>query len=187
MSKDGLKACTIPKSCDGLITQTKFLDQNQFFNYLSQSRFSFLPQIHDASPRVSTQALALDVRVRTRVLNVTLVVLFNTWDVGMLELGVCVYDVRRCVPAVCAPRCFGLTCPLFALPFFFVNLSVSVATPKTCVRCQPLTRPPALEDGMRHATLNLALLTWPLIFVCCQLQLDKLGPTLSASVLRYQC
>jgi len=62
-NKQGTKACTIPKSCDGLITQTVYLDQNAFFGYLKQSRFSFLPQVHDASPRVSTQALSHDVPV----------------------------------------------------------------------------------------------------------------------------
>jgi hypothetical protein len=60
-SKDGKKACTIPPSCEGKILQTTFLDQRDFFGYLKNSRFSFLPQIHDASPRVSSQALSLDV------------------------------------------------------------------------------------------------------------------------------
>lgn len=63
VSKNGKKACTIPDSCKGKIIQTKYLDQQAYFNYLKQSRFAFLPQIHDASPRVSTQALAHDVPV----------------------------------------------------------------------------------------------------------------------------
>ncbi|CAE7501180.1 MFSD6, partial [Symbiodinium sp. CCMP2456] len=52
-----------PQSTDakGLITQTTFLSQDEFFAYVKQSRFLFLPQVHDASPRVITQALALDV------------------------------------------------------------------------------------------------------------------------------
>lgn len=60
-NKQGTKACTIPKSCDGLITQTTYLDQQGFFDYMKVSKFQFLPQVHDASPRVSTQALAHDV------------------------------------------------------------------------------------------------------------------------------
>jgi len=60
-SKDGRKACTIPKSCEGKMIQTTFLNQDQYFDYLRQSRFAFLPQVHDASPRVSTQALSVDV------------------------------------------------------------------------------------------------------------------------------
>jgi len=57
-------ACSIPASCKGLITQTPYLpNQQDYFTYLKQSRFAFLPQIHDASPRVSTQALALDVPI----------------------------------------------------------------------------------------------------------------------------
>ncbi|CAK9003574.1 unnamed protein product [Durusdinium trenchii] len=61
--KQGRKACRIPSSCNGLITQTTFLSQDEFFKYTRQSHFLFLPQVHDASPRVITQALALDVPV----------------------------------------------------------------------------------------------------------------------------
>jgi len=62
--KSGRKAYTIPDSCKGLMTQTTYLaNQQDYFNYLKNSRFAFLPQIHDASPRVSTQALAFDVPV----------------------------------------------------------------------------------------------------------------------------
>lgn len=60
-AKTGSRTCSIPKSCEGKITQTRFLSQDEFFNYVKQSRFLFVPQIHDASPRVTTQALALNV------------------------------------------------------------------------------------------------------------------------------
>jgi len=60
-SKNGKRACSIPDNCKGKMIQTTFLDQNEYFNYLKQSRFAYLPQVHDASPRVSTQALSLDV------------------------------------------------------------------------------------------------------------------------------
>merc|ERR1711988_1512111 len=57
-------ACSIPPTCKGKMIQTTYLaDQAVYFNYLKQSRFAFLPQIHDASPRVSSQALALDVPI----------------------------------------------------------------------------------------------------------------------------
>jgi len=62
--KAGKRACSIPKECEGKIIQTTYLqNQQDYFNYLKQSRFAFLPQVHDASPRVSTQALALDVPI----------------------------------------------------------------------------------------------------------------------------
>jgi hypothetical protein len=62
--KSGRRAYTIPESCKGRMTQTTYLaNQGDYFHYLKQSRFAFLPQIHDASPRVSTQALALDVPI----------------------------------------------------------------------------------------------------------------------------
>lgn len=63
-NKANTKAYSIPDSCKGKMTQTTYLpNQQEFFNYVKQSRFVFLPQIHDASPRVSTQALAHDVPI----------------------------------------------------------------------------------------------------------------------------
>lgn len=59
-NKANTKACTIPPTCADKIVQTTFLDQQQFFTYISKSRWVFLPQICDASPRVSTQALSMD-------------------------------------------------------------------------------------------------------------------------------
>jgi len=60
--KKDTRACTIPKSCEGKIVQTTFLaDQNKFFDYLSKARWAFLPQVCDASPRVSTQALSMNI------------------------------------------------------------------------------------------------------------------------------
>jgi len=62
-NKAGTKACTIPKACKGKMLQTTFLPQYKYFWYLQRSHFAYLPQIHDASPRVSSQALALNVPV----------------------------------------------------------------------------------------------------------------------------
>eukprot|EP00937_MAST-01D_sp_MAST-1D-sp2_P004945 g4945.t1 len=61
--KTGTRACTIPDSCRGLMLQTTYLDQRQYLDYVRRSRFQFLPQVHDASPRTAAQALALDVPV----------------------------------------------------------------------------------------------------------------------------
>merc|ERR1712151_132277 len=53
-----------PESWKGKMIQTTYLaKQSKYFDYLKRSRFAFLPQVHDASPRVSTQALALDVPI----------------------------------------------------------------------------------------------------------------------------
>ena len=54
--KQGKKACSIPPNCEGKIIQTTFLSQGDFFSYVQQSKFLFVPQVHDASPRVTTQA-----------------------------------------------------------------------------------------------------------------------------------
>merc|ERR1712087_176609 len=63
-SKDGKKAYKLPPECQDTMIQTSFIpDQKKFFNYIENSRFVLLPQVHDASPRVSTQALALDVPI----------------------------------------------------------------------------------------------------------------------------
>ena len=67
VDKAGTKKCALPKSCtdprdghpDGLMVQTQYTDQSRFFGYMKQSRFQFLPQIHDASPRVASQARQL--------------------------------------------------------------------------------------------------------------------------------
>eukprot|EP00930_Biecheleria_cincta_P096396 TRINITY_DN88253_c0_g1_i1.p1 TRINITY_DN88253_c0_g1~~TRINITY_DN88253_c0_g1_i1.p1 ORF type:complete len:446 (-),score=35.93 TRINITY_DN88253_c0_g1_i1:355-1692(-) len=61
--KQGRRACTIPKICEGKVLQTSFLPQWQFFDYVRQSKFALLPQVHDASPRAATHALALDTPV----------------------------------------------------------------------------------------------------------------------------
>jgi hypothetical protein len=55
------KHCNLPPSCEGKMIQTSFLNQHDYFNYLKYSRFAFIPQVHDASPRVSTQALIHDI------------------------------------------------------------------------------------------------------------------------------
>jgi len=61
-SKDkyGRKACTIPKSCEGKMVQTRYIDQSEFFSYIKQSWFGFVPQVHDASPRAAAQFLSLN-------------------------------------------------------------------------------------------------------------------------------
>merc|ERR1711972_1205045 len=54
----------IPAACKGKMIQTTYLaDQRDYFDYLKRSRFAFLPQVHDASPRVSSQSLSLDVPI----------------------------------------------------------------------------------------------------------------------------
>jgi len=59
--KQNKKRCAIPKSCEGKMLQTTYLErQDDFFSYVRQSRFLFVPQVHDASPRVASQVLALD-------------------------------------------------------------------------------------------------------------------------------
>mmetsp|Transcript_18895 Transcript_18895/g.35162 ORF Transcript_18895/g.35162 Transcript_18895/m.35162 type:complete len:507 (+) Transcript_18895:30-1550(+) len=60
-NKAGTKACTIPAACEGKMVQTTFLDQGKFFGYLAKARWAFLPQICDASPRVSSQALSMNI------------------------------------------------------------------------------------------------------------------------------
>ena len=60
-NKQGTKACSIPPQCQDKIIQTTFLTQRGFFKYLAQSKFAFVPQVYDASPRVTTQALSMNV------------------------------------------------------------------------------------------------------------------------------
>uniref|UniRef100_A0A7S4JMQ7 Uncharacterized protein n=1 Tax=Odontella aurita TaxID=265563 RepID=A0A7S4JMQ7_9STRA len=53
--------CAIPPQCEGKMTQTSMMTQDKYFDYMRRSRFTFLPQVYDASPRVATQSLCLDV------------------------------------------------------------------------------------------------------------------------------
>jgi len=63
-NKANTRAYSLPAACKGKMIQTTYLkNQQDYFNYLKNSRFAFLPQVHDASPRVSTQALAADVPI----------------------------------------------------------------------------------------------------------------------------
>lgn len=62
-ARKGDQACALPKSCEGLVEETEFLAQSEFFDLVKQSRFLLLPQVHDASPRAATQALAHNVPV----------------------------------------------------------------------------------------------------------------------------
>lgn len=57
------KPCEIPKSCEGKMLQTPYIDFDEALAYFRQSRFLFVPQVNDASPRVVTQAMTLNVPV----------------------------------------------------------------------------------------------------------------------------
>lgn len=57
------RPCDIPPSCQGKVIQTPYIGQKEAFDYFRQSKFLFIPQVYDASPRVVTQAMTLDVPV----------------------------------------------------------------------------------------------------------------------------
>jgi hypothetical protein len=80
VGKSHKAACRIPRNCGGgfynhrddtakgidtkgsWIVQTPYLKKQEHFleNYVQRSKFVWFPQVHDASPRVTTQALVLD-------------------------------------------------------------------------------------------------------------------------------
>ena len=57
------KPCEIPAACEGKVLQTPYLSFEEALNYFRQSSFLFVPQVYDASPRVVTQAMTLNVPV----------------------------------------------------------------------------------------------------------------------------
>jgi len=57
------KPCKLPASCEGKVLQTPYVSYEEALDYFRQSKFLFIPQVYDASPRVVTQAMALDVPV----------------------------------------------------------------------------------------------------------------------------
>ena len=56
-----LSRVRIPPSCKGKILQTTGLPQDKAFDYIRQSRFLFLPQVWDASPRMAVEAMTMNV------------------------------------------------------------------------------------------------------------------------------
>ena len=59
----GRDGCKLPKECDGLITTTKFLSQSELIENYRKSKFIFVPNKVDASPRVLTEGLCCDLPV----------------------------------------------------------------------------------------------------------------------------
>lgn len=53
----GRKGCSVPKNCD----TTGWVKYNEMIKLYQQAKFLFLPNIADASPRVLTECLSLDV------------------------------------------------------------------------------------------------------------------------------
>ena len=53
----GRKNCGVDVSCDGLIEYPDFMPQQELFNYIDASKFLFVPNELDASPRLAAQAL----------------------------------------------------------------------------------------------------------------------------------
>lgn len=56
----GRKDCSPDDSCNGLMTYTNILSNDELKDYYKKSRFIFLPNIADASPRVLTEAMTFN-------------------------------------------------------------------------------------------------------------------------------
>ena len=59
----GRKNCEFSDRCDGIVKVLPFLPHHQFLDELRKCRFLFVPNITDASPRVISDAITLDVPV----------------------------------------------------------------------------------------------------------------------------
>ena len=59
----GRKNCDLPFGCNDLMTTTDMLSHDELKKMYNKSKFIFLPNEKDASPRVLTEALAFDVPV----------------------------------------------------------------------------------------------------------------------------
>lgn len=59
----GRKGCTIPSECDGLVETTDFLSQSELIESYRKSKFIFIPNVVDASPRILVEALCCDIPV----------------------------------------------------------------------------------------------------------------------------
>jgi glycosyltransferase involved in cell wall biosynthesis len=56
----GREGCEIPEGCKPFITTTGWVEYNEMLQLYKKCKFLFVPNIRDASPRVITEALALD-------------------------------------------------------------------------------------------------------------------------------
>jgi hypothetical protein len=56
----GRKDCSPDDSCEGLMTYTNILSNDELKDYYKKSKFIFLPNIADASPRVITEAMTFN-------------------------------------------------------------------------------------------------------------------------------
>mmetsp|Transcript_3067 Transcript_3067/g.6376 ORF Transcript_3067/g.6376 Transcript_3067/m.6376 type:complete len:786 (+) Transcript_3067:1646-4003(+) len=54
-------SCEIPPSCQNKVVTAPFVNYFEGLNFMRQSKFLFLPQVYDASPRVAVEAMSLNV------------------------------------------------------------------------------------------------------------------------------
>ena len=59
----GRKNCELPNICNNMMKTTHFLKWKTLLKRYKQSRFLFVPNIYDASPRVITEALCSDIPI----------------------------------------------------------------------------------------------------------------------------
>ena len=57
----GRKDCKLPKECKGMVDTTDFLSQTELIESYRKSKFIFIPNKSDASPRILTEALCCGV------------------------------------------------------------------------------------------------------------------------------
>lgn len=54
-------SCEIPPSCQNKVVTAPYVNYFESLNFMRQSKFLFLPQVYDASPRVAVEAMSLNV------------------------------------------------------------------------------------------------------------------------------
>ena len=56
----GRDGCELPEDCKEYLTTTGWLEYNEMIKLYNKSKFIFVPNVRDASPRVITEAMSLD-------------------------------------------------------------------------------------------------------------------------------
>ena len=59
----GRKNCGLAEKCSGNLTEIDFLPYWDFIKAICKSKFTFIPNIYDASPRTLTQSLSCNVPI----------------------------------------------------------------------------------------------------------------------------
>lgn len=100
----GRKGCKLPSGCEELVETTKFLTRSELIDSYRKSKFIFIPNISDASPRVLVEALCCNIPA---LINYNIV---GGWKYINNETGVFFknkYDIKQALKSILDNKTFN--------------------------------------------------------------------------------